>query len=59
MIIKDKIHDVAKCYEDIAFNEMCKYQFVEMIQKDAKIFELYEITFTMAVVLSSKANLKF
>ena len=36
----------------------CKYQFVEMMQKDAKIFELYA-TFTMAVVLSSKANMKF
>ena len=27
--------------EDKAFNEMCKYQFFDMMQSDAKIFELY------------------
>ena len=42
MIIKDNKYMMwLNTTEDDALNEMCRYQFVEMMQKDAKIFELY------------------
>ena len=42
MFIKDNKYMMwLNTTEENAFNEMCKYQFANMMQSDAKIFELY------------------